>query len=95
MILLINANAGNKIFSLKSAVNYALKNSSYLKYLEASAHVAKGDKTIAKSKLMPIAELNLNYTKFQKSHAVVLGAEPTKLEFDDDKYYGAVKFNYI
>jgi outer membrane protein TolC len=91
----IFAFAKEKSFTLKSAVDYALENSPYIKYIKARADINKGEEIIAKSKLLPFADLSLNYTKFQKSHAVVLGVEPKKIEFDDDKYFGAVKFNYV
>ncbi len=87
--------AESKNFTLKYSVDYSLKHSPYLKYLEASSNLNKGDKLIAKSKLMPFAQLNMSYTKFQKSHAVVLGVEPKKLQFDDDKYFAALNFNYV
>jgi len=73
-----------RIFSLKEAIDYALKNSPDIKSSDAESDIAKGNKMEVRSGLLPQITMNSTYTNYQEKHAIVSGITGTRQAFDND-----------
>lgn len=73
-----------KDFSLKEAIEYALKNSPDIKSSNAEADIAKGSKVEVRSALLPQVTMNSSYTDYQEEHSIVPGITGTRQAFDND-----------
>ncbi len=81
---LVFAQQGKGIFSLKSAIAYALKNSPDIKKSIADIEKARGGKLKIRAGLLPQINLNSTYTNYQEEHPIVPGILGKKERFDNN-----------
>jgi len=84
-----------RVFSLESAIEFALKNSPDLKSSNAEAEKTKGSKIKALSSLLPRIDFNSTYTDYQERHAVMPGIIGTREKFDDQIVSGKVESEFL
>ncbi|MCD6568940.1 efflux RND transporter permease subunit [bacterium] len=84
-----------KEFSLKAAIEYALKNSPDIKKASANMEKAKGKKVKVRASLLPQINLNSTYTNYQEEHAIVPGIPGTEQRFDNDVISGKVEASLL
>ena len=73
-----------KVFTLKEAVEYAIKHSPDIKESTANIEKAKGGKVKVRAGLLPQISLNSSYTSYQKEHIIVPGISGTEQRFDNN-----------
>ncbi len=75
---------GKKVFSLKSAIKYALDHSPDIKESAADIEKTKGATVKVRANLLPQISLNSVYTNYQEEHAIVPGIAGTEERFDNN-----------
>jgi outer membrane protein TolC len=84
-----------RVFSLKDAIEYALKNSPDIKNAAANIEKTAGGRIKVRAGLLPQINLNSSYTNYQEEHAIVPGISGTEERFDNDVISGKAEADLL
>ena len=84
-----------RVFSLESAIKYALHNSPDIEESTANIERSKGGKIKARSTLLPRISLNSAYTNYNQKHAIVPGLGGEDQRFDNNTVSGEAQASFL